>query len=227
MTITVKKGLIGYEDISFNPAGQSPVAFERTAAGGTTQNITPLAAEHLNIEDAGTRIAATDVEGALQELALSIANIQEVASAGKGADVESLSIITLPDNSLYFEVTGTTDINAILQTTVAAGRLLVLQFQDTLIVNSTNLLKLKEGNFTTQSGDFMVLMNDGLIWYELTRWRDHGWKLHEGQTLKTVVLPEGTMLASGGDLDLADGWCASVPGLGTRAFSTDEFGDRF
>lgn len=227
MAITVKKGLIGKEDISFNPAGTTPETFTRDAAGGTSQTITKLAPRHLNIEDSGNYFSATTVEAALQEVASDINGLQEVADAGKGADIASASVLSLPDNSLYFEVTGTTQINSILQATDPAdGRLVVLQFQDSLLVESTAALKLKEGRFTTQAGDFLVCINDGLVWHELTRWRDHGWKLHTFLELREVELAEGLMYASGRDIDRPDGVHDDVPDIG-KAFSTDAFGERF
>lgn len=225
MAITVTKGLIGKEDISFNPAGVTPESFTRTAAGATTQSITKLAPQHLNIVDAGNYIAATNLEDAIQELALDITNLQEVASQGQGADIASGSILTLDDNSLFFIVTGTTQINSILQTSVADGRTVILRFEDSLVMEPTNLLRLKSGRFTTQAGDVMMLFNDNNVFIELTRWHDHGEPLHSGATLIEMHLEGGVYYATGRDIFPPPGW--DKIGSSGWMISTDEFGSRF
>lgn len=227
MATTVTKGLIGKEDISFNPAGVSPESFDRTAAGGGTQAITKLALEHLNLEDAADLIAATNAESALQELALNIASIQEVASQGQGPDLTAATILTLDDNSLYFRVNGTTQIQGILQTAVADGRLLVLQFLDSLIMEPGTLIRLNGGRFRTQAGDFMMLMNDGNVWYEIARWTYHGDPLTDDETLRETDTERGPMLQSHRDFELPSGWIERLSGMTGPLFSTDQFKGSF
>lgn len=226
MAITVTKGLIGKEDISFNPAATTPPeTFTRTAAGATTQSITKLAPRHLNVEDAGNFFTSTNLEDAMQELAQDVDNIGAVFSGGQGADIASGSILTLDDNSLYFIVTGTTQINSILQTTIEDGRLVILRFDDSLVMEPTNLLRLKSGRFTTQAGDCMMLFNDNNVFYELTRWHDHGDLLHSGSTLNELHLEGGVFYATGRDTFPPPGW--DKIGSSGWMLSTDEFGSRF
>lgn len=168
-TVTVSKALIGKEDISFEDADTTPSTFTRTAAGGSTQSITKLAAAHLNIEDAGSLITATTVEGALAEIAADIDSLQVVAADGQGADIASAATVVLPSAHLYFDVTGTTDISTItVDAGGAAGRLIMLQFDSNLTVKSSSSLRIA-GDFETVTGAILTLIYDGSSWREIAR----------------------------------------------------------
>jgi hypothetical protein len=178
-TVTLSKALIGKEDIQFEDADTTPSTFSRSASGASTQSITKLAAAHLNIEDAGSLITATEVEGALQEIAADIDSLSVVASAGQGADIASSATIIIPSGHLLFDVTGTTDISAItVNTGGAAGRLVMLQFDSTLTVKESSTLRL-EDDFATQIGDVLTILYDGTNWREVARTAKHGITLHK------------------------------------------------
>ena len=168
-TITVTKGLVGTEDVSFESAGESAdVTFSRTKAGGGTQSITKIGASHINIRDTGSIITATTVEGALAEIAGDVANVNVVFANGKGADITSAATIAITSRHLYFDVTGTTNIsNITVDPGGAAGRMVILQFDSTLTV-SDGMLRLA-GDFSAQSGSHLGIIYDGTTWYELFR----------------------------------------------------------
>tara|TARA_Y100000310_G_scaffold318960_1_gene373646 strand:- start:1233 stop:1928 length:696 start_codon:yes stop_codon:yes gene_type:complete len=179
-TVTVKKGLIGLEDINFESAGSAPTTFNRTKAGSGTQAITKLAPAHLKLQDANSRIDATDVEGALDEVAGDVGNLQKVFSDSKGADIASAATAVVPSRHLCFDVTGTTNISALTADSgAAAGRLVILQFDSALTVQDSSTLRL-ESDFKTQTGDHLVLLYDGTNWRELARTATHGVTLHSG-----------------------------------------------
>lgn len=173
-TITITKALVGKEDISFESSGAGETTFSRTKAGGGTQTITKLGPRHLSLEDAGDLISATTVEGALQELALN----SGVFLGGKGSDIASSATIVIPSSHLYFDITGTTSITAIIANSIAvAGRLLVLQFDSTLTVKKSSTLRIND-DFEAKTGLHLVLVYDGTNWFELARTKDEGIDLH-------------------------------------------------
>ena len=177
-TVTISKGLIGKEDINFEAADTSPSTFSRTKAGGGTQAITKLAAAHLNLEDSGSLITATNVETALAEIAGDIDDLEIFASGGKGDDIDSAATAVVPSRHLYFDVTGITTITDItVDTGGASGRLIILQFDSALTVSDSSNLKL-QGDFDTQTGDHLVLLYDGTNWHEIARSTPPGTPLH-------------------------------------------------
>jgi len=168
-TVTISKGLVGKEDINFEDANTTPSTFTRTSSGASTQSITKLAAAHLKIEDANSRITATDVEGALQEVALSSSKLGDVFDDAKGADIASAATIVIPSGHLLFDVTGTTDISAItIDTGGVAGRLIILQFDGITTVSMSSTLRLN-GDFPTLAGNILTLIYDGTNWREVSR----------------------------------------------------------
>lgn len=172
--ITLTKALVGKEDVSIEAAGAGETTFSRTKAGGGTQTITKLGPRHLNIQDSGSLISATTVEGALQELAGNTG----VFLGGKGSDIASSATIAIPTTHLYFDITGTTNITAITANTAAvAGRLLVLQFDSTLTVKKSSTLRIAD-DYEAKTGMHLVLVYDGTNWFELARTKDEGIELH-------------------------------------------------
>jgi hypothetical protein len=185
-TITVTKSLIGTEDISFESAGGSAdVTFTRTKAGGGTQSITKIGASHINIRDTGSIITATTVEGALAEIAGDVDNVNVVFANGKGADIASAATAVIPSRHLYFDVTGTTNISAItVDSGGAAGRLVVLQFDSSLVVRDGSLRMGRD--ITTETGDHLSFLYDGSQWW-LVGYERTVPTLHEGPFFGTDV----------------------------------------
>lgn len=208
-TVTVTKGLIGKEDINFEAAGAAATTFERTAAGGGTQLITKITAAHIPLQDANSRIDGTNVESALQEIALEATN--STTAHTKGADIASAATIALPSKALYFDVTGTTDISDItIDTDGVAGRMVVLQFDGVLTVKDGSNIAL-EGDFITQAGDHLLLIYDGSNWRELARTTKHGDPLHGGPFRERTVSILGPVQITTDADEFFDSFAANNP----------------
>lgn len=83
-----------------------------------------------------------------------------------GGAITSQATITLPNSGKVFNVTGTTGITSV--TASWAGRTAVLVFSGILTVTDGSNLKLN-GNLTTGADTTLVLVSDGVNWYELSR----------------------------------------------------------
>lgn len=81
--------------------------------------------------------------------------------------VASAATVTLPANSGFVNITGTTNINTI--TAAPAGTRVTLYFGGALTVNDgTGNLNLA-GNFSTTNGDTLTLISNGSSWFEIAR----------------------------------------------------------
>ena len=89
----------------------------------------------------------------------------------KGADVVAATTITLVDGN-FFDITGATQIDAIVSTNWQAGSTIVLHFDSTPIVGNnigTDGIILAGGAFTATADDTLTLIWNGTRWEELSR----------------------------------------------------------
>ena len=88
---------------------------------------------------------------------------------GVAVSVASAATIIIPFNGSLIPITGTSDIADIFAG-INAGRLITLQFADSLTVFSTSNIKLAGGsNFSATANDTLTLICDGTNWIEVAR----------------------------------------------------------
>ena len=109
----------------------------------------------------------------------------------KGTDVASAATLTLPASEAdqFFDVTGTTTVTAI--STRAAGRVIVLKFEDvlTLTHNATDLVLPGGANITTAAGDVAVFVSEGS-----GDWRCVSYSKANGRAVVSVSRIQGTTI---------------------------------
>jgi len=84
----------------------------------------------------------------------------------QGLDIASASTITLGNDGIFFNITGTSTITSI--TAKPAGTVAWLKFSGILTVQNGSNLSLN-GNFQTLTGATLQLVSDGSTWYEVSR----------------------------------------------------------
>jgi len=88
-TITVTKGLIGTEDVSFMDGGETTgETFTRTTSTGGSQTIHKFSAKAIPLEDTGSNWLATNIEGILEDIkdATEGLHLKEVGLKGLGSN---------------------------------------------------------------------------------------------------------------------------------------------
>jgi len=93
-------------------------------------------------------------------------SILGVFNSFKGGNVLSAATIAITGNT--FHVTGTTNITSVSGTSVEAGTVITIIFDDALTFTDGSNLKLA-GNFVTTADDTITLVYDGSNWYEKSR----------------------------------------------------------
>ncbi len=95
----------------------------------------------------------------------------------QGADVASADAITLGDGN-YFDITGVTTINHMINTDWQSGSTVTLQFDSTPTVTNAaggaagaeqDFALAGAANFVATAGDTLTLVNDGTLWREISR----------------------------------------------------------
>ena len=94
----------------------------------------------------------------------------------KGADIASADEITLGTDGNYFDITGTTNIAHIANTSWQAGAIIILQFDGILTLehnaseptgSEASMLLTTEANLTVEAGDTIQFVYDGTTWREI------------------------------------------------------------